>query len=342
MLPEAEQKEFVARQQASSAELLKKLPGSALHAYESKRFLIFSDLSDSLVRDTFLPQLERMYDELCKLYGLDPAQRVWNGKTVIYAFAQEKDFEKLEAMFPEQKRELGRFVCRVNRDDTVTINCYCCWKPNPNRNAPTPAEQAANLTKSTASITPAMVHVAAHGFNRLYRTDSRLPSWVDDGVAEWVAKRVDGGTYARNARASVLTQLRFNGYRLGGPSYAHSDFFSPKGTDNCTRYVAALEIAEFLMGYNPSAARVKAPDQDTGAKPAAETRYRTFINTIKDGVPAEKALKQVYKMTPEQLVPRLWREHRHPQPEAIEVRMKDKGGRMKGGGATVRRTRCVR
>ena len=194
LLPEAEQKEFVARQQASSAELLKKLPGIALHPYESKRFLIFSDLSDGLVRDTFLPQLERMHDELCKLYGLDPAQRIWNGKAVIYAFFREKDFQKLEAMFPEQKREFSRFVCRVNRDDTVTIDFYRYGEHYLKQNAPTPTEQAAELIQSTA---PELIHVAAQGFNRLYRTNSRLPSWVDEGVAEWVAKRLSGGTYPR-------------------------------------------------------------------------------------------------------------------------------------------------
>ncbi len=296
LLPEAEQKEFFARQQAASEKLLKKVPGIDLHPYESKRFLIYSDVSDSIVRDTFLPQLERMYDELCKLYGLDPTQRVWNGKAVIYAFSQKKDFEKLEAMFPEQRQELGRFVCRVNRDETVMINCFCCWERNPKQNAPTPAQQTAELTETGFEL----VHVAAQGFNRLYRTDSRLPSWVDEGIAECAAKRISGGTYPRNERAMVLTQLRFNTYRLGGPSYNHVDFFSCKQIELCT-YRFGLEIAEFLMGYEPSTARVKAPDQGSGAKPAVETPYCTFINAIKDGMSSEKALKQVYKMTPEQL-----------------------------------------
>jgi hypothetical protein len=287
LLPEAEQKEFVARQQASSEELYKRVPGIALRAYESKRFLLFSDLSDGLVRNTFLPQLERMYDELCKLYGLDPAQRIWNGKAVIYAFSQQEDFRKLESLLPAKEPEFTLFVCHVNRDDTVTINCSA-------------QKDQKNLEWTAAGL----IHVTAQGFNRLYRTDSRLPSWVDEGVAEWVAKQVAGGTYWGNGRAHVLTQLRFNGYCLGGPARDHKrwgDFFSRKQIEPCN-YGAASEIAEFLMGYNPSAARVKAPDQSPGAKPAVETPYCTFINAIKDGVPSEEALKQVYKMTPEQLV----------------------------------------
>ena len=55
LLPEAEQKKSGRPAAASYEELLKKLPGIDLHPYESKRFLIFSDLSDGLVRTPSSP-----------------------------------------------------------------------------------------------------------------------------------------------------------------------------------------------------------------------------------------------------------------------------------------------
>ena len=300
LLPEAEQKEFFARQQAASEKLLKKVPGIDLHPYESKRFLIYSDVSDSIVRDTFPPPTGA---------NVRRALQVVRARSGPSAFGTERPsstpsrrkriLRSSRRCSPSKGEELGRFVCRVNRDETVMMNCFCCWERNPKQNAPTPAQQTAELTGdrlrhprwstwrpkgSTVSIGP----IPACQVGSTRASPSAPPNGFPAGPT-----RGTRGPWSSPSCDSTRIAL--------GALLITTWIFSPANRSSWCTYRFGLEIAEFLMGYEPSTARVKAPDQGSGAKPAVETPYCTFINAIKDGMSSEKALKQVYKMTPEQL-----------------------------------------
>ena len=234
LLPETEQKKLVAQQQAACVEIGKKLPGIVLHAYETKRFLFFSDLSDGFVRNTLLPYLDRMYDELCMLYGLDPAHRIWNGKTVVYTFASEAEYRRFETVCPEMRvtEFAANGACHTNPDGTVTIACY--------------------VGDDLNYFAALLVHETTHGFNHFYRSECRLPSWIDEGAAEWVADRTVGGSRGiRGKVAKAVAQMQRT-RSLGG------DFFTSEHIQ-LWQYGAAFGITNFLVTYVPKPAAGKTP-----------------------------------------------------------------------------------
>ena len=233
-----------------------------------------------------------MYDELCKLYGLDPAQRIWNGKTAVYAFANEAEYRRCqEVRHVAHVLEFADYgVCQANADGTVTISCF--------------------TSENHRYFAAVLVHETTHGFNHFYRTECRLPNWIDEGAAEWVADRVLGGSpEIHNKEAAAVAEMRRT-RSLGG------DFFT-RDQIQPWQYGAAFGITSFLVNYDAGPAGGKTAPRAARGKPATEGPYRKFINAIKDGAHLGRSPQAGLQDDTRTTRPRLRRNHQRRRPEAV-------------------------
>jgi hypothetical protein len=129
--------------------------------------------------------------------------------------------------------------------------------------------------KDPQYLATVMVHETSHGFMFRYKSNKNIPNWLNEGSAEWVAKHVIPRDQAipRKIQASVA-QMKMTG-SMGG------NFFSAQNIENW-QYGLAASLTEFLLQYDAKA-------------------YRQMIDDIKLGKGWEDALKDNYKLTPEEL-----------------------------------------
>ena len=126
-----------------------------------------------------------------------------------------------------------------------------------------------------------LVHEAVHGFLHRYRSYHRITSWINEGLAEYISASLveDQGfgesEYARQLDYG-LRMLREH-RTLGGSSFFHADHIS----------AWQYPVTQMLTGFMVQQSR---------------TRYRDFINAIKDGKDWESAIQEDYGLSVEQLV----------------------------------------
>ena len=142
-------------------------PGMAL--YETHEFLFLSDMPrDQVV--PFAASLDQMYDMMCQMYGIKKGTSVFKGKCMIVAFVQKADFTRFEKEFQNHvPPDFAQGLCRNDSDGHVLMSCY--YGDNPPEN-----------------FGQLLVHETSHGFIHRYRTAASLPSWANEGMADWLAQ----------------------------------------------------------------------------------------------------------------------------------------------------------
>ena len=107
--PEAEtdkeHEEKFAESRSMVDEVIRLFPGAELH--ETEHFLFVSNIPPQQI-GPYILSLDRMYDWMCRLYGVPHEQKVWlGGKAPIFAFLDHDQFEAFEdRYFPEAKETL--------------------------------------------------------------------------------------------------------------------------------------------------------------------------------------------------------------------------------------------
>ena len=269
-LTDAEQEAEVKKQRAFYEEVRQKLSDPGLQFYETKRFLFFSDIPAHFITSWYLPNMDQMYVKVSGAYGLDPAANIWKGKATIIAFAKEETFQQFEVVFHHARVTGAQGLAHLEEDGTVVITCFAGDDPK--------------------YLATTMVHETTHGFNWRYKAAERLPSWMDEGAAEWVASHVVTCDHAIPEKMeSGLRHMRST--RSLGNIYT-LDYLAS------WQYGAATMMTDFLMHYEPPA-RNGGPAKKAHGKSA--NRYRQLIEGIKLGLPWEDSLKQAYGLTPAEL-----------------------------------------
>ena len=105
---------------------------------------------------------------------------------------------------------------------------------------------------------------------------ARLPNWLNEGIAEWVAAKV--------VPKSNQVQLKES---------AASEYMRAKG-DLGSEFFERPNLAALQYGMASSMVRMLA-GRDA-------RKFGTFVAAIKEGAPAEEALQQVYKQDIDGLV----------------------------------------
>ena len=226
-----------------------------IQLHETKFFLFCTDMPADQV-EIYIANLDRMYLELCKLFGTFKETNIWRGKCVVVAFLEKAGFEQFETEIMGRPAAEGvQGLCHSFSNGKVVISCY-------RGNNPT---FFGNL----------LVHETTHGFLHLYRSNVNIPSWLNEGLAEWVANVVvPESNTVPNRQRQAIPRVQSTG-TMGGM------LDNPANIEGW-QYGLASGIAQFLIDTNPQS-------------------YGGLFTLIKEGATWQEALKELYGVTPEEL-----------------------------------------
>lgn len=251
-LEQMEHEIAVARLKAKGADAQTIAP--SLRLYETDYFLFYTDLGPAEARK-WVSLLDRMYNRLLVMFDIPKGTNIWHGKALVFVFAKDEDFRAFEAEKYEMVVPWAIGLCHSFGNGEVHITFY--------RQAD--EVQFANL----------LVHESVHGFLHRYRSPRHVVSWVNEGLAEWIAFELVDSVIGKGNRMSVqqeaASELRQNP-TLGGMFDA--------GHITPEQYLQTLAMTDVLIAEG-------------------RTRYVNFINAIKDGEAWEPAFEKHFGMTVE-------------------------------------------
>jgi len=247
---------------ANMLEAQKKL-NQRLPVYEdaSDYFLFYSDLPPREAR-RWAGLLDKMYDRLCTIFEIKKGTNIFRGRGLIVVFEHELDYHRYQALVHGMTGSQGTAgLCRSFGNGHVEVTFF---KQN-----------------NELDFARVLVHEAVHAFVHRYRSYPFVDSWINEGLAEYVASAlVDHSGFGESGYAQWLDQGE-RALREGKTFGGHS-FFYASHIDGW-QYPLAHMLTAFMIQQDGS-------------------RYRAFINAIKDGKNWDDALAEDYGVELEKLV----------------------------------------
>ena len=245
-----EQAERVAKGKEFLSSVQKQFPQSPLKVVETKYYLLITDL-DPASAQQYLKYLDSLYDEMCRAFAVPLGKNIWAGKCIVATFQKQADFLRFEkeSMKNNHDATKAQGLCHAQTDGQVVISA---WK--------------GDLTTHFAS---ALVHETSHGFVARYRSDLRAPSWLNEGMADWIANRIikNDNLAARQAKSAQLIQQQRS-----------LDGFFQAAQISGDQYGVASSIVGILLEIDPN-------------------KFRRYFVGIKEGLSAEESFQQSFQLT---------------------------------------------
>lgn len=252
-----EHAEWLEQHREFATTVQKHFPQLPLRIIETKYYLILTDIPDVEARRS-LGYLDTLYDEMCRAFGIPLGSNIWYGKCVVCAFQNRADFIRFE--LEVMKNTKGNptnagGICHGGGTGRVVISLF-------------------SKGNQTARFATVLVHETSHGIASRVLSDIRIPSWLNEGMAVWIAGYIvkDDQTLERSQRKSVVA-LR--------EQQTLSGFFEALQIPG-DHYGAGSAMVDILIRK----------DSD---------RFREFFTDIKKGYPQDEALKRSYEMTFDEL-----------------------------------------
>ena len=251
------------QQDAAIAELKKfadktqKQMGKSLQLNETNFFLFYSDLDEREAKN-WSGVLDRMYGMLADLFGVDRKTNIWRGKALVFVFRSSSDYRRFQAMMHRTDAGGTLGMCHTFGDGMVHIAFY---------------RQDKEL-----EFAYVLIHESVHGFIHRYKSPGRVPSWANEGLAEWISTQMltdklpNRAKEARNAAQYWLKEY-------GGLQ----NFFDADHIDGW-QYPVAEMMTTFMIAES-------------------KKNYVAFIDGIKDGLSPEDSLTQKYKAPKAKIIP---------------------------------------
>lgn len=250
-LTEDKHAEWNRRHRDFAAEIQQEYPLLPLRVVETTYFLAVTDIAESEV-NTYLRYLDKLYAEMCRAFGVPEGYNIWCGKCVVVAFKNRSDFIRFEV---EMMKNTGNAressgLCHSQSSGRVVISLF-----------------KKDLTDRFAT---ALVQLTSHGMVARFLSDARLPSWLSEGMAVWIAEYIvpQDSTLEASQRASVAA-LRAQQTLAG--------FFEADNTAD-ELYGCASAIVGILLEVD-------------------RNKFRQFVTDIKLGYTQEESLMKNYALT---------------------------------------------
>ncbi|MEM7784909.1 MAG: hypothetical protein AAF623_16285 [Planctomycetota bacterium] len=215
---------------------------------ETKFFVFLTDLTPAEV-DGYIVYLDAMYEQLCKAFGLSPQKNIWCGKCVVVAFREKNDYLAFERALMNTDGQGTQGLCHQYGDGKVIF---------------------AGFRGDNGYFGHVLVHETTHGFIHRYMTSARPPSWLHEGMADWLADAIVKGEQIRREQInSAITIIRNNGW---------GDFLT---TDRIAgeHYGAASTMVQMLL------------------ERSKKGEFKNFFDGIKEGKPADQSLKENFGLS---------------------------------------------
>ena len=246
-LTDQQQAEFVNKQRKFLEEVQEALPHVEFRLVETEFFMVFTNLPSEQV-DGYLASLDAMYRELCLAFGLSNQKNVWCGKCVVLPFSSERDYLVFESVVMKNDDARGsQGLCHQRGNGEVIF--------------------AGFRRDNDTVFGSVLVHETSHGFIHRYLSSARIPSWLNEGMADWIANAI------MKPRHIPLKQLR--SAQLVKQNGGWGDFLSAKRI-SFDHYGSASSLVEILVS------------QDKGGQ------FREFFKGIKEGKAGEESLKDSF------------------------------------------------
>ena len=235
------------------ARVKKLVPGMEL--YETHEFLFCSNMPRNQVIP-YAASLDKMHDLMCTMYRIKKGTPIWRGKCLVMAFLEQPQFQIFESEFFQSGAIEGVYgLCHQSSTGRVVISCYRGDNAN--------------------DFGQMLVHETSHGFIHRYRSMVAMPSWVNEGMAEWIGQALVPGSTAVRRKEQRALQLMQTTRSLNG-------LFSATPIQGI-HYGMAASLTSFLIQTD-------------------KRKYADFIDGVKQGMTWEESLSAAYKSTPEQLI----------------------------------------
>ncbi len=250
-LTDEEHADWMAQHREFISSVQQHFPELPLRVIESKFFLILTDISDDAARK-YLGYLDTLYDEMCKAFGIPLGSNIWCGKCIVMAFQNRADFIRfeLEVMKRTKDPQKSGGLCHGGGTGRVIISLF-----------------KGNFEARFATV---LVHETSHGIVSRFLSDVRLPSWLNEGMAVWIAGFIvkDDDTLEKAQRKSITTLRQTQ--TLAG-------FFDANQIEG-EYYGSGVTMVDLLIR------------RDT-------KKFRQFFVDLKKGVPQKEALQKAYGLT---------------------------------------------
>jgi len=275
-LSNEDQKAAVEKQRAFLLEAGQKMPSRGMQLQETKRFLFYSDVPAQIVA-MYVSYLDAMYMQLCKIYGIDPNVNIWKGKATVVVFADGANFSNFQrTYFHDPGMEGVAGLANLRSDGEVVITAH-----------------AMHDAKFFAVV---LVHETTHGFTFRYFAKQHVPSWLHEGISEYVANQVVPGNTEIRRRVEESIDMMRRTRSLG------REFFTAQQIE-AEQYGTATAFVNFLLMFNPKASTGKPTSRSRRQEPAPLC-FRQFQEKLRAGTTWQQSLQEAYGMTLPELVQR--------------------------------------
>ena len=218
----------------------------ALALYETEYFLFYSDLPAGEAR-RWAGLLDRMYERLAELFAIEPEDNIFRGKALILVFRREADYHRFQSQIHGTSSVGSIGLCHGFGDGHVHIAFF--------------------RQENQWRFAHVLVHEAVHGFLHRYKTPVHVPSWVNEGLAEYIAGRLVPQSDVRELRIEHARHKLREFKTFAGMFHA--------APIEGWQYGAALDLTEFMIAQSTR-------------------RYADFVEGIKQGLTWEQSLEQRY------------------------------------------------
>ena len=228
-----------------------------LKQYETAHFLFVSNIAPAHLAP-YLKQLDAMHELMMQMYGIPEDVRVWKGKALIVAFVAREQFMHFEQKHLKQPPPVGAYgICHSGADGQVIVACFRGRDP--------------------ADFGQMLVHETSHGFMHRYKTATRVPSWLNEGLADHLgATIVPASLDVPRRQQRALERLAMT-RSLGGILGAN------KRNIRSDQYGLSSLLVGFLIR-------------------SGEQQFADLIDNLKAGLDFRESLLASYKKTPDELV----------------------------------------
>ncbi len=248
----------VRKRAAEWAERIRTTITPKLHLIETDHFLIYSTWdrgSDGGLKRS----CEGMYAALCKQFAIPATENIWVGKCPVYVFWQRENYQKFALE-----------VSGVAKDNPSMLDAGGYQHGDGRGGCYIVLVNRRNRTQFHSTL----VHEGSHAFLGRYRTNRYIDTWINEGVAEYMAAEVVPGSWERRLYIRTTKKILedktdisfiFEGWSLDSRNYGLAQ--------SLVRYLIARDTKAFIQ----------------------------LIELIKQGKSDDEALKTAYDLTKEQL-----------------------------------------
>ena len=230
----------------------------AIQITQTHEFIVATDIPAGQMAP-FLASLDSMHDFLCDLYAIPRGEPVWMGKCLVIAFLEEEDFRAFEGRFMGGAPAGVHGLCHQRSDGRVVMACH--------------------RGDDAAAFAHMLVHETSHGFNHRWLSPARLPSWLNEGIAEWVGAQVVPACPQVSLKEARAVEFMKAGGSVGPGFFAEA----PDAHIDAVQYGVASGLVKFLVARD-------------------RKQFAAFVQGIKEGQTVAASLKQSFRATLDDLV----------------------------------------